>query len=187
MAARRSVDNVLIDHMESGRLRPVMDATSVFVRLLDFSREQQLRAAATEVADSSLRVPLYMAAATLGSRQLAAMRQGQASSGRTYAEVGGCGAVVLWCCSVVMLWSAVPAELLWCHGAELPCCCGAVLSAAGWLSCSLSESAGWLESVGWLLVAGWLNCWLDGLTANNSYLPPAATHLFNNCNQTYYK
>lgn len=90
MAARRSVDEVLVEHMESGRLRPVMDCTSVYVRLLDFSREQQLRAAATEVAATSLRVPLYMGAATLGTRHLAAMRQGQASSGRTYAEVCLC-------------------------------------------------------------------------------------------------
>jgi hypothetical protein len=90
MAARRNVDEVLVEHMESGRLRPVMDCTSVFVRLLDFSREQQLRAAACEVAPTSLRVPLYMGAGTLGVKHLTAMRQGQAAvGGRTYAEVGG--------------------------------------------------------------------------------------------------
>jgi hypothetical protein len=49
MATKGSVDEVLVSHMASGRLRPVMDATSIYMRLLCFTREGQLRSLAPEV------------------------------------------------------------------------------------------------------------------------------------------
>jgi hypothetical protein len=49
MATKGSVDEVLVPHMASGRLRPVMDATFIYMRLLCFTREGQLRSLAPQV------------------------------------------------------------------------------------------------------------------------------------------
>lgn len=84
VAAAGSVSEVMATHIQNGHIRPSLDTSSVFVRLMDASRQGQMGPPACGLPPGELRLPGY--AACLGAKWLAGMRK--LTKNKTYSMVG---------------------------------------------------------------------------------------------------